>query len=89
MAATSKARMSSLYQTSIKSLPFVYRGKVRDTYAVGADKLLMITTDRLSAFDVIMSEPIPGKGQVLSRMAAFWFDKLKALAPNQDRKSVV
>ena len=73
--------MSSLYETSIKSLPFVYRGKVRDTYAVGADKLLMITTDRLSAFDVIMAEPIPGKGQVLSRMAAFWFEKLKALAP--------
>ena len=74
--------MSALYESSIKSLPFVYRGKVRDTYAVGADKLLMITTDRLSAFDVIMAEPIPGKGQVLSRMAAFWFEKLKALAPN-------
>ena len=74
--------MSSLYETSIKSLPFVYRGKVRDTYAVGADKLLMITTDRLSAFDVIMAEPIPGKGQVLSSMAAFWFEKLKALVPN-------
>ena len=74
--------MSVLYESSIKSLPFVYRGKVRDTYAVGADKLLMITTDRLSAFDVIMAEPIPGKGQVLSRMAAFWFEKLKALAPN-------
>ena len=74
--------MSSLYETSIKSLPFVYRGKVRDTYAVGADKLLMITTDRLSAFDVVMAEPIPGKGQVLSKMAAFWFEKLKALVPN-------
>ena len=74
--------MTALYESSIKSLPFIYRGKVRDTYAVGSDKLLMVTTDRLSAFDVVMAEPIPDKGRVLNRMANFWFAKLAHLAPN-------
>ena len=74
--------MSALYQSNLKSLPFVYRGKVRDTYAVGADKLLMVTTDRLSAFDVVMNEPIPDKGRVLNQMADFWFEKLARIVPN-------
>ena len=74
--------MTALYESSIKSLPFIYRGKVRDTYAVGPDKLLMVTTDRLSAFDVVMAEPIPDKGRVLNRMADFWFAKLAHLVPN-------
>ena len=74
--------MTALYQSSIKSLPFVYRGKVRDTYAVGADRLLMVTTDRLSAFDVVMTEAIPDKGRVLNQMANFWFERLKHLVPN-------
>ena len=56
-----------LYKTDLKSLPFLHRGKVRDLYAVGDDKLLVVQTDRLSAFDVILSEPIPGKGAVLTR----------------------
>ena len=56
----------ALYQSDIHSLPLLHRGKVRDIYAVGADHLLIVTTDRLSAFDVIMSEPIPGKGAVLT-----------------------
>ena len=59
------------------------RGKVRDIYAVGDDKLLIVTTDRLSAFDVVMPTPIPGKGEVLTKVSAFWFDKLKAIVPNQ------
>jgi phosphoribosylaminoimidazole-succinocarboxamide synthase len=71
-----------LYESSIKSLPFVYRGKVRDTYAVGEDKLLMVTTDRLSAFDVVMAEPIPAKGRVLNQMANFWFARLRHIVPN-------
>ena len=71
-----------LFETSIKSLPFVYRGKVRDTYAVGDDKLLIVTSDRLSAFDVVMGEPIPDKGRVLHAMADFWFAKLAHLVPN-------
>ena len=74
--------MTALYESSIKSLPFIHRGKVRDTYAVGPDKLLMVTTDRLSAFDVVMAEPIPDKGRVLNRMADFWFAKLAHLVPN-------
>ena len=74
--------MTALYETSIKSLPLVYRGKVRDTYAIGADRLLMVTTDRLSAFDVIMAEPIPDKGRVLNQMSNFWFARLKHLVPN-------
>ena len=74
--------MTALYESSIKSLPFVYRGKVRDTYAVGEDKLLMVTTDRLSAFDVVMAEPIPAKGRVLNQMANFWFARLGHIVPN-------
>ena len=74
--------MTALYESSIKSLPFVYRGKVRDTYAVGDDKLLMVTTDRLSAFDVVMAEPIPDKGRVLNQMSNFWFARLGVLVPN-------
>ena len=74
--------MSTLLQTSIKSLPFLHRGKVRDIYAVGDDKLLVIQTDRLSAFDVILDDPIPGKGEVLTAMSNFWFAKLGHLIPN-------
>ena len=74
--------MPALYATSIKSLPLVSKGKVRDVYALGDDKLLMITTDRLSAFDVVMGEPIPEKGIVLNQMANFWFDKLASVIPN-------
>ena len=74
--------MPALYATSIKSLPLISKGKVRDVYALGDDKLLMITTDRLSAFDVVMGEPIPEKGIVLNQMANFWFDKLASVIPN-------
>ena len=74
--------MTTLLQTSIKSLPFLHRGKVRDIYAVGEDKLLVIQTDRLSAFDVILDDPIPGKGEVLTAMSNFWFAKLGHLVPN-------
>ena len=74
--------MQALYESSIKSLPLISKGKVRDIYAVGDDKLLMVTTDRLSAFDVVMGEPIPGKGIVLNEMANFWFDKLAHVIPN-------
>ena len=74
--------MTSLYKTSITSLPLLGNGKVRDNYAVGDDKLLIVTTDRLSAFDVIMNEPIPGKGKVLNQMSDFWFDKLGDIVPN-------
>ena len=74
--------MNALYQTSITSLPLLGHGKVRDNYAVGDDKILIVTTDRLSAFDVVMNEPIPGKGLVLNQMSDFWFDKLSAIVPN-------
>jgi phosphoribosylaminoimidazole-succinocarboxamide synthase len=65
-----------IFETSIKSLPLLGRGKVRDIYAVDADKLLIVTSDRLSAFDVILPDPIPDKGRVLVALANFWFDKL-------------
>ncbi|KVN13735.1 MULTISPECIES: phosphoribosylaminoimidazolesuccinocarboxamide synthase [unclassified Burkholderia] len=74
--------MSTLYESTLRSLPLLGRGKVRDNYAVGNDKLLIVTTDRLSAFDVIMGEPIPNKGRVLNQMANFWFDKLAHIVPN-------
>jgi len=71
-----------LYESTLHSLPLLGRGKVRDNYAVGHDKLLIVTTDRLSAFDVIMSEPIPGKGRVLNQMANFWFARLGHVIAN-------
>jgi phosphoribosylaminoimidazole-succinocarboxamide synthase len=74
--------MNSLYQSNIRSLPLLARGKVRDNYAVGDDKILIVTSDRLSAFDVVMNEPIPGKGRVLNQMSDFWFGKLGNIVPN-------
>jgi phosphoribosylaminoimidazole-succinocarboxamide synthase len=74
--------MYSLHTTSIMSLPLLARGKVRDNYAVGTDRILMVASDRISAFDVIMGEPIPGKGALLTEMALFWFDKLAGIVPN-------
>jgi phosphoribosylaminoimidazole-succinocarboxamide synthase len=71
-----------LLESNLKSLPFLHRGKVRDLYAVGDDRLLVIQTDRLSAFDVIMGEPIPGKGRVLTEMSLWWFKKLGHVIPN-------
>ena len=68
--------MNPALHTSALSLPLLARGKVRDNYAVGDDRILMVASDRLSAFDVIMGEPIPGKGALLTQMALFWFDKL-------------
>ncbi len=73
----------ALYESSIKSLPLLGRGKVRDIYAVSDDKLLIVTSDRLSAFDVILPNPIPAKGKVLTQLANFWFDKLAHILPNQ------
>ena len=82
-----------LFQSSITSLPLLSKGKVRDIYAVDADKLLIITSDRLSAFDVILPDPIPRKGEVLTAVANFWFEKLGHIVPNQltgvDPESVV
>ena len=73
---------SALASSQLHSLPLLARGKVRDNYAVGSDRLLMVASDRISAFDVIMSEPIPGKGALLTQMAQFWFDKLGHICPN-------
>ena len=69
-------------QTRLHSLPLIARGKVRDLYAVGADRMLMVASDRLSAFDVVMKAPVPGKGRLLTQMALFWFDELRAIVPN-------
>src|SRR5947207_8210095 len=73
---------SALLTPSITSRRLLARGKVRDNYAVGDDRILMIASDRLSAFDVVMGEPIPGKGALLTRMALFWFERLKHVVPN-------
>ncbi|UCH17199.1 MAG: phosphoribosylaminoimidazolesuccinocarboxamide synthase, partial [Burkholderiales bacterium] len=85
--------MPALLKSSIRSLPLLARGKVRDNYAVGDDRILMVATDRLSAFDVIMGEPIPGKGELLTRMTLFWFARLGRVVPNHltgdDPESVV
>ena len=85
--------MNALHQSSIRSLPLLGRGKVRDMYAVGDDKLLIVATDRISAFDVILDDPIPGKGQVLTALTDFWLEKLAHVMPNHstgiDPQSVV
>jgi phosphoribosylaminoimidazole-succinocarboxamide synthase len=73
---------TALFQSELHSLPLLGRGKVRDNFAVGADKLLIVTSDRLSAFDVVMNEAIPDKGRVLNQMALFWFDRLADVVPN-------
>ncbi|MCD6040702.1 MAG: purC [Burkholderiales bacterium] len=85
--------MGALFESSIKSLPRIGKGKVRDIYAVGADKMLIVASDRLSAFDVVLPDPIPDKGRVLNEMANFWFGRLGHIVPNQltgiDPESVV
>lgn len=73
----------TLYESNIKSLPLIHRGKVRDIYGIGDNHLLIVTTDRLSAFDVILPEPIPGKGTVLTATSNFWFERMKDTVPNQ------
>ncbi|MCC5856584.1 MAG: phosphoribosylaminoimidazolesuccinocarboxamide synthase [Ectothiorhodospiraceae bacterium] len=73
---------SALYQTNLRSLPLIQRGKVRDIYQVGDEHLLIVTTDRLSAFDVILPDPIPGKGVVLTAVSCFWFQRLAHIIPN-------
>ena len=74
--------MNPVHTSQITSLPLLARGKVRDNYAVGSDRILMVASDRISAFDVIMGEPITGKGALLTQMALFWFDKLTGIVPN-------
>ncbi|MES2118722.1 MAG: phosphoribosylaminoimidazolesuccinocarboxamide synthase [Pseudomonadota bacterium] len=76
--------MAGILETNLKSLPFLHRGKVRDIYAVGDDKLLVVQTDRLSAFDVILDDPIPNKGKMLTEMSNFWFKKFGDLMPNHE-----
>ncbi|MDB5953902.1 phosphoribosylaminoimidazolesuccinocarboxamide synthase [Ramlibacter sp.] len=73
---------AALHTSNITSLPLLARGKVRDNYAVGTNRILMVASDRLSAFDVIMGEPIPGKGEILTKMALFWFARLGHVCPN-------
>ena len=75
-------QLPSVLETSLKSLKFLHRGKVRDIYAVDAERLLIVQTDRLSAFDVILPNPIPGKGRVLTAMSNFWFRKLRHVIAN-------
>jgi len=73
---------TALHTSSLTSLPLLARGKVRDNYTVGDNRILMVASDRISAFDVIMGEPIPGKGVLLTQMALFWFKKLGHICPN-------
>ena len=74
--------LETLYESTLTSLPLLARGKVRDVYAVGDRHLLIVTTDRLSAFDVVLPDPIPGKGAVLTAVAGFWFDYTRHIIPN-------
>ena len=84
---------NTLTQSSIKSLPLLHQGKVRDIYDIDANTMLLIATDRLSAFDVILPTPIKDKGAILTEIANFWFKKLGHVVPNHltgiDPKSVL
>jgi phosphoribosylaminoimidazole-succinocarboxamide synthase len=82
MTTSTPTSTAALHTSSLRSLPLLARGKVRDNYAVGEDRILMVASDRISAFDVIMGEPIPGKGELLTQMALFWFGKLGHIVPN-------
>ena len=74
--------MNTRSQLDVQSLPLLHQGKVRDIYDINTEKMLIVTTDRISAFDVIMNETIPYKGQVLNQMAKFWFEKIEDIVPN-------
>ncbi len=74
--------LETLYESNLTSLPLVARGKVRDIYGVGDDHLLIVTTDRLSAFDVVLPDPVPGKGAVLTAVSNFWFERTRNIVPN-------
>ena len=80
--ATRSVLTESLFESNLASLELVARGKVRDIYRVDAERLLIVATDRLSAFDVILPDPIPGKGVVLTSISNFWFKKLESVVPN-------
>ncbi|MDE2366938.1 MAG: phosphoribosylaminoimidazolesuccinocarboxamide synthase, partial [Betaproteobacteria bacterium] len=73
---------AALFETTLRSVPLLHRGKVRDIYEVDDDKLLIVQTDRLSAFDVILPTPVPGKGKLLTSLSSFWFEKLAHIIPN-------
>ena len=92
-ANPTRRNVPALFESNLKSLPRIGRGKVRDIYAAGADKMLIVVSDRLSAFDVVLPDPIPDKGRVLTEMANFWFERLAHVVPNQltgiDPESVV
>lgn len=75
-------KADALFESEIPHLTQINRGKVRDIYDINAEQMLIVTTDRLSAFDVILPQPIPGKGEVLTRVANFWFDRTKDIIPN-------
>ncbi len=72
----------TVYRTSLRGLEKIHEGKVRDIYDAGPDALLIVTTDRLSAFDVVLPDPIPGKGRVLNRISEFWFERTRHIVPN-------
>jgi len=80
--------VAPVIHTTIASLPLIHRGKVRDIYAVGDDHLLLIASDRLSAFDVILPDPLPGKGILLTQIALFWFDLIADMVPNHLSKEL-
>lgn len=80
--------MNALYESNLTSLPLINRGKVRDIYDLDADHLLIVTTDRISAFDVILPTPIPGKGRILSETAQFWFRQTENILPNHIAKGL-
>jgi phosphoribosylaminoimidazole-succinocarboxamide synthase len=78
MSGTSNAYHSGL----VTRLPLIHQGKVRDSFALGGDRMLIVASDRLSAFDVVMAEPIPGKGEILTRISNFWFERTRDIVPN-------
>ena len=74
---------ATVFDSNVRELPLIHRGKVRDIYAIDAERMLIVTTDRLSAFDVVLPDPIPDKGRVLTQISNFWFARTTHIVPNQ------
>ena len=81
--SASRSMSATVFDSNVRELPLIHRGKVRDIYAVDDDHMLIVTTDRLSAFDVVLPDPIPDKGRVLTQISNFWFGRTTHVVPNQ------
>src|SRR4051812_50059383 len=82
------SQMPPVFRTALRGLERIHEGKVRDIYAVDSESMLIVTTDRLSAFDVVLPDPIPEKGRVLTEISNFWFNRTRHIVPRSEERRV-